>query len=234
MTNTPEKWAPIPGASRYKISNHGRVLSFRVSKHGREIKHRPNYDGYASVVYTNDDGRRVTRFVHRLVAEIFLPRPASNTHLVRHLDSDRSNPHVDNLAWGTDSQSVRDSVKAGTHAQSRKTHCPKGHPYSGDNLIQRPYGRFCRECQKDAQARLRSSPSILADLDRVFSHYGPSCSRCDSTESLMLVAVDGQSVRSLYGMPKGTPRYLLARALIRDGFPSYVTVVCPSCYARKN
>jgi hypothetical protein len=38
---------------------------------------------------------------------------------------------------------------------ARRTHCPQGHPYSGDNLIiQKPYGhktgggRLCRECQK--------------------------------------------------------------------------------------
>ncbi len=33
------------------------------------------------------------------------------------------------------------------HASSRKTHCPQGHPYQGDNLYISPVGgRMCREC----------------------------------------------------------------------------------------
>ena len=45
---------------------------------------------------------------------------------------------------------------------ARKTHCPKGHPYSGQNLLVRPSGdRRCRICIKVANAaRLsRKEPS---------------------------------------------------------------------------
>jgi len=36
----------------------------------------------------------------------------------------------------------------------RKSHCPKGHPYSGDNLKIRPCGRReCRECHRLKSAR---------------------------------------------------------------------------------
>lgn len=39
---------------------------------------------------------------------------------------------------------------------SKKTHCPQGHPYSGSNLIVRLGGaRACRACQDEAQARYR-------------------------------------------------------------------------------
>lgn len=32
-----------------------------------------------------------------------------------------------------------------------KTHCPKGHPYSGDNLyVTSEGGRKCKQCKKDA------------------------------------------------------------------------------------
>jgi hypothetical protein len=35
---------------------------------------------------------------------------------------------------------------------SRKTHCPRGHPYSGKNLYIDPKGfRRCRQCKKDAR-----------------------------------------------------------------------------------
>lgn len=34
---------------------------------------------------------------------------------------------------------------------ARKTHCPRGHPYSGDNLIIRQNGRSCRICVNTKQ-----------------------------------------------------------------------------------
>ncbi len=41
--------------------------------------------------------------------------------------------------------------------QKVKTHCPRGHPYSGDNLIVRKLGRrACRTCQIAAQRRHRA------------------------------------------------------------------------------
>ena len=51
--------------------------------------------------------------------------------------------------------------KAGIN-QRRKTHCPRGHPYSGKNLSMRKrkkadgtitYGRACKACQKIADAK---------------------------------------------------------------------------------
>jgi hypothetical protein len=157
---TPERWLPVPGASKYLISSHGRVLSFRVSKHGRAVSYGPNNKGYAFVNVITDEGRTKSHQVHRLVAHLFLKKSSSNLTIVRHLDSDRMNPHVDNLIWGTDSENVRDSVRAGVHGQARKTHCPQGHPYSGDNLIKRPTGRFCRQCSKDASARFRQRQKL--------------------------------------------------------------------------
>ena len=43
-----------------------------------------------------------------------------------------------------------------TAVHARKTHCPKGHPYSGDNLYLSPRGnRQCRECVRRSQMRYR-------------------------------------------------------------------------------
>jgi hypothetical protein len=44
---------------------------------------------------------------------------------------------------------------AGVH-NLLKTHCPKGHPYSGSNLYIHPNGgRGCRFCRKEASAKLQ-------------------------------------------------------------------------------
>ena len=55
------------------------------------------------------------------------------------------------LFLGTHSDNSRDCVSKGRHGNGNKlkTHCPQGHPYSGDNLYNRPDGgRTCRECTR--------------------------------------------------------------------------------------
>jgi len=51
-----------------------------------------------------------------------------------------------------------------TAQNARKTHCPHGHPYSGDNLYVTPKGyRGCRECRRAAhrawKVRIRALPT---------------------------------------------------------------------------
>jgi hypothetical protein len=52
---------------------------------------------------------------------------------------------------GTRSDNERDKVAHGRHHHAKKTHCPKGHPYSGKNLYVTPStgDRLCRACQKE-------------------------------------------------------------------------------------
>lgn len=65
----------------------------------------------------------------------------------------------------------------GVKFHSAKTHCPKGHPYSGGNLYTPPSGgRFCRECgnergrvyraKKAKEAKEANKPStIIPDFE---------------------------------------------------------------------
>lgn len=56
----------------------------------------------------------------------------------------------DHLQTLTHADNVRRGIDVGGHVsrvQKAKTHCPYGHPYSGDNLAISKYGsRQCREC----------------------------------------------------------------------------------------
>ena len=50
--------------------------------------------------------------------------------------------HAENVQRGLAGQATGDRQRA-------KTHCPKGHPYSGDNLYTNPRSyRNCRECRQ--------------------------------------------------------------------------------------
>lgn len=51
---------------------------------------------------------------------------------------------------------VHENSEALAHLNSLKTHCPKGHPYSGANLIIRKSGRRrCRACEANYHRELR-------------------------------------------------------------------------------
>jgi hypothetical protein len=56
----------------------------------------------------------------------------------------------DHLFLGTASDNSIDSVLKKRHRQTKKTHCPQGHPYTGNNVIFRfrkeSVSRECRMC----------------------------------------------------------------------------------------
>lgn len=52
---------------------------------------------------------------------------------------------------------VHENSEALAHLNSLKTHCPKGHAYSGGNLVIRKNGfRRCRECERQYHKRRRA------------------------------------------------------------------------------
>ena len=108
-----EIWRDIKDFLGYQVSNWGRVRSFINNRHGicgewHMLKPVFNHRGYPTVCL----GRGNRRLVSRLVAEAFISNP-DNLPLVRHLDDDPSNNHVDNLAWGTQTDNMQDCVRHG-------------------------------------------------------------------------------------------------------------------------
>jgi hypothetical protein len=52
--------------------------------------------------------------VHNLVAECFIGKRPKNKQLVRHLDNDKTNNDVTNLAYGTYLENEQDKIRHGT------------------------------------------------------------------------------------------------------------------------
>lgn len=78
-----------------------------------EIKPRPNKTGYLRVCMRQDStGKRVDRYVHRLVAEYFLPKIEGKNH-VNHIDSDRTNNNATNLEWCTNKENNKHAMNYG-------------------------------------------------------------------------------------------------------------------------
>lgn len=103
-----EIWKSLPGVPGIEVSTFGMVRSLdkvvssengtRFLK-GRVLKQSKNNRGYP-MVHIPIDGKPITKLVHRLVAETFIPNPENLTE-VNHKDCDRTNSNVENLEFCT-------------------------------------------------------------------------------------------------------------------------------------
>lgn len=96
-------------------------------------------------------GKRIG--AHRLSAYLWLGLdPADKRQALHRCDNPLCfNPK--HLFIGTPLENMRDSRDKGRMWQGKKTHCPQGHPYSGENLYLYGKHRQCRECTKNACLR---------------------------------------------------------------------------------
>lgn len=81
-------------STNYEVSNCGNIR--RVgAKQNRKIQ--DNGKGYKCLIL-RINGESKTHYVHRMVAEMFIPNP-NNLEQVNHKDEDKSNNNIDNLEW---------------------------------------------------------------------------------------------------------------------------------------
>lgn len=94
-----EIWKTIDRLPGYEVSSIGNIRSSK-GKNQRMLKQATASSGYKLVcLFAN--GKRITSYVHRLVAEAFIPteKISIESGLVNHKDRDRTNNAVTNLEW---------------------------------------------------------------------------------------------------------------------------------------
>ena len=101
-----EAWKDVLGyEGLYKVSDKGNVYSVERKDSigrkcgGRTLQLRCTRDGYLQVELS-ENGMRKTKYVHRLVAEAFIPN-LNNYLEINHKDENKANNHVENLEWCT-------------------------------------------------------------------------------------------------------------------------------------
>lgn len=96
-----EIWADIKGYEGiYQVSSLGRVKNAK----GKVLQPTDNGHGYKIVkLYRNST--RKNAYVHRIVAETFIPKTAQASE-INHIDRNKANNAVQNLEWVTHSQNM--------------------------------------------------------------------------------------------------------------------------------
>jgi hypothetical protein len=150
-------WTPVSEHPGYEITEWGRLRSTdRVIQcvngaqrrlPGKELKLNPDSSGYLAAYV----GGTSTRRIHVLVATTFIePSPFVGAQC-RHLNDDKLDNWVGNLAWGTACDNRWDMSRNGKFEHQQREVCPFGHPLAAPNLV--PYKlklgrRSCLACQR--------------------------------------------------------------------------------------
>ena len=156
-----ETWKPIYGFEGwYEISSDGRVRSLdRVITHSKDktwgvskiqvndgqiIKSATNNKGYYYVrLYKNS--KYYKRYVHRLVAESFIPEHKKSYKVVNHINGNHQDNRPENLEWCTQKYNIQQAFKNGlvkTRKMIRSTNILTGETkeYKGVSIAAKELG----------------------------------------------------------------------------------------------
>ena len=119
MDDETEVWKPVAShEGRYEISSTGNALSRYVpGGHGslgprRLLKPRLDQKGYLFVTLYSH-GKQTHHQIHHLVADAFLAPQSPTDQVVRHLNDNKLDNRVENLARGTRSDNMDDAIRNG-------------------------------------------------------------------------------------------------------------------------
>lgn len=117
---TEEVWRDIKDyEGKYQISNFGRVKSLSFNKTGEKklLKPHDNGKGYLTVCLWKNN-KYEHKYIHRLVAETFIPNP-DNKPCIDHINTIRNDNRVENLRWATYIENLTNPI---TREKNSNTH----------------------------------------------------------------------------------------------------------------
>ena len=160
-----EQWKSVPGASNYEASTGGRIRKLNGDVLSPYVD--PKY-GYQRTSLRLDSGKRIDIRVHQIIASTWLGE-CPDGMIVCHGKQGVSVNAVHNLRYAAHRENTLDSVKDGTHVNSRKTHCKNGHEFTKENTRIRSNGsRKCKTCERNIGRNRSRKPEITMNPPEKF------------------------------------------------------------------
>lgn len=107
-------------STNYFVTNDGCVINKNTQK---QLKGQKNYkNGYWSVNLSLPNNTKKRLYIHRMVAETFLPHQEQANLEVNHIDGDKDNNQASNLEWVTSKDNKQHAWEMGLY-QSAPVYC---------------------------------------------------------------------------------------------------------------
>lgn len=143
-----EVWKQVENYSNYEISNLGNIK-------GKKGLLKPSIKNGYYFVGLSKNNQRKDFYIHRLVAEHFIPNP-ENKNYIDHINTDRTDNRVENLRWVTRSENMNNPITIEKCRKRELGKIGKQHNKSKPIIQFTKQGEFIREwdCAMDVQREL--------------------------------------------------------------------------------
>jgi len=143
-----------------------------ISRFNRKTRYNPQNGCIEWTACKDKDGYGLFRIngiqhrAHRAIYFLLLGSPLPSNFIVCHKCDNPSCVNVNHHFIGDHSMNVKDSVAKGRQKEIRKTHCPQGHPFSGENLyiVAKTGKRQCKICRKVATDKGNAKKKAIHEI----------------------------------------------------------------------
>jgi hypothetical protein len=143
----------------YILFENGDVVN---SKTNKKLKPYTNGIGYFRVGFYKD-GKRIEKYIHRLLAEAFIPNP-QNKDFINHIDGNPSNNTLSNLEWCTKSENAIHAYKLGLKIAS-----PSYGEKNGNAILNNKIVNAIRERYKKGEKQIELSNYYQVSKQVIFN-----------------------------------------------------------------
>ena len=150
--------------NNYMVSNLGNVKSLNYNHTGKEkiLKPAKDRDNYL-IVNLSKNGKRKKYLIHRLAAEVFIPK-IEGKEFVDHINGIRDDNRIDNLRWCTNKENSNFDLARKHRSEERKG------KYIGEKCYW--YGKHHTEETKRKIAKANGKQVLCIELNKI---YGSTC-----------------------------------------------------------